>query len=411
VAFAQRFSDPGTPGRRIPSGLLLIPCLLVLLVLAGCAGQYASRGGGGEAYAPTHYYPPPGPPEDPWGPYIREAAARYDLPAQWIRAVMAQESSGEEQAVSPVGAMGLMQLMPATYAELRAENGLGPDPFNPRDNIFAGTAYIRKMYDRYGAPGFLAAYNAGPRRLDYYLAGTEPLPAETVHYVAAISPNLGDALPMSGPLANYAVASASANSAPTPVSFATGCDVNAAYDPDHPCTSQMASLIASTERNPAGGCDPDAAYDPNNPCIPRRSQAPVQQAAIRQPASTYCDPDAAYDPDRPCTPMPVTTASAAPPIMGRFSASGSVATNGSWAIQVGAFSNQTLARTMAEGAIAQVPDALGIATVELPAVTTSGGVVLYRARLANLSKNAASNACAELNARQLPCIVVPAAAA
>ena len=69
--------------------------------------------------SPRRYYPPPGPHGDPWGPYIREAAARFGVPERWVRAVMHQELGGEQQATSPVGAMGLMQVMPNTYEELR----------------------------------------------------------------------------------------------------------------------------------------------------------------------------------------------------------------------------------------------------------------------------------------------------
>ena len=141
-------------------------------------------GGGGRRI----YYPPPGPHEDPWGPYIQEAAARFRVPGHWVRAVMHQELGGEQQATSPVGAMGLMQIMPTTYDELRVRHQLGDDPYDPHNNILAGTAYIREMYDRYGAPGFLAAYNAGPDRVDSYLAGHAALPDETVNYLAAITP-------------------------------------------------------------------------------------------------------------------------------------------------------------------------------------------------------------------------------
>ena len=86
---------------------------------------------------------------------------------------MRQESDGQEQAVSSAGAMGLMQVMPDTYDDLRQRHPLGSDPFEPHDNIMAGAAYIREMHDRYGAPGFLAAYNAGPLRLDGYLDGSD----------------------------------------------------------------------------------------------------------------------------------------------------------------------------------------------------------------------------------------------
>jgi soluble lytic murein transglycosylase-like protein len=79
------------------------------------------------------------------------------VPEQWIREVMRQESDGQEQVVSSAGAMGLMQIMPDTFDELRQRYTLGGDPFEPHDNIMAGAAYIREMYDRYGAPGFLAA--------------------------------------------------------------------------------------------------------------------------------------------------------------------------------------------------------------------------------------------------------------
>jgi len=71
------------------------------------------------------------------------------------------ESAGKVRARSRKGAMGLMQIMPGTWADLRARYGLGADPYDSHDNILAGTAYIRELYDRYGAPGFLAAYNAG----------------------------------------------------------------------------------------------------------------------------------------------------------------------------------------------------------------------------------------------------------
>ena len=76
---------------------------------------------------------------------------------------MRQESGGQEDVISWAGAMGLMQVMPATYDDLRGRYNLGDDPFDPHNNLLAGTAYLREMYDRFGAPGFLAAYNARPR--------------------------------------------------------------------------------------------------------------------------------------------------------------------------------------------------------------------------------------------------------
>ena len=129
---------------------------------------------------------------DPYGAYIAEAAQRFGIPETWIRAVMRVESAGDVRAISSAGAMGLMQVMPATWADLRARHRLGANPYDPRDNILAGAAYLREMHDRFGSPGFLAAYNAGPGRYEEYLAG-RPLPAETRAYVAALAPIIGGA--------------------------------------------------------------------------------------------------------------------------------------------------------------------------------------------------------------------------
>src|SRR5579859_1326762 len=78
--------------------------ILCLVLLAACAQHGGAPRSASRSYAPSRYYAPPGPPADPWGPYIREAAARFQVPEQWVRAVMRQESGGQQQAVSPVGA-------------------------------------------------------------------------------------------------------------------------------------------------------------------------------------------------------------------------------------------------------------------------------------------------------------------
>ena len=228
--------------------------LAALFLLAGCGGAYQTGWDGRRGYdgngdygydlnAPreavryeaqaSRSYPAPGPASDPWGPYIREAAARFSLPEAWVRGVMRQESGGRQldawgaPVVSVAGAMGLMQVMPRTYDILRARYGLGPDPFEPRSNILAGTAYLKEMYDRFGAPGFLAAYNAGPDRVSAYLAGAAGLPDETVNYVAAIGPRIGMAGtfgPAGGP-AGGAYGSATV----VPVAYAPDAPANAAY--------------------------------------------------------------------------------------------------------------------------------------------------------------------------------------
>lgn len=122
---------------------------------------------------------------------VTEASQRFGIPAQWIAAVMRAESAGDVRAISSAGAMGLMQVMPDTWAELRIRYGLVRDPYDPRDNILAGTAYLREMWDRYGnVAAMLAAYNAGPGRYDEYLSAARQLPAETRSYVAALTPIL-----------------------------------------------------------------------------------------------------------------------------------------------------------------------------------------------------------------------------
>ena len=135
------------------------------------------------------------------GPISARPSKRFDVPEIWIRSVMRVESGGNEYLngqliTSSAGAMGLMQVMPDTYDELRDRYSLGDDPFDPHENILAGTAYLREMYDIYGSPGFLAAYNAGPRRLDDYLSNNRALPDETRRYVAMIGPNIVGVYPV-----------------------------------------------------------------------------------------------------------------------------------------------------------------------------------------------------------------------
>ncbi len=203
------------------------------------SGARSAGGGYGRSYASAatyraraaRRYAAPGPSHDPWGPHIREAAARFRVPEGWVRAIMQQESGGRlyfasgELITSRAGAMGLMQVMPGTYEELRQRYGLGPDPYHPRDNIHAGTAYIREMADRFGAPYFAAAYNAGPQRVSAWLRGETSLPSETSNYLASVAPRLGRA---SAPAAPAAPAAPRLEMAEAP---AAGGDGFAAYDP------------------------------------------------------------------------------------------------------------------------------------------------------------------------------------
>ncbi len=242
--------------RRCPALLASVTVLALALALAGCGGRsypmarwdgrrgYDGHGDYGynldapreaavfEARA-SQNYPAPGLPGDPWGPYIHEAAVRLSVPEAWIRGVMQQESGGLQTSAdgSPItsiaGAMGLMQVMPGTYDVLRQRYALGPDPYDPHDNILAGAAYLKEMHLRFGAPAFLAAYNAGPDRVDAFLNGSTMLPDETVNYVAAIGPRIGMAGSVgAGPYGggNYGaeVAAAPFSSDPADAAYAGG---------------------------------------------------------------------------------------------------------------------------------------------------------------------------------------------
>ena len=201
---------------------------------------------------------------DPYGAFITEAAQRCGVPEAWIRAVMRVESAGDVRAISSAGAMGLMQIMPATWAELRVRHRLGSNPYDPRDNILAGAAYLRDMHDRYGSPGFLAAYNAGPGRYEEYLAG-RPLPAETRAYVTTLAPIVGGG-ELAGPVVVAAAdplawtraplfvvqSAGSGPAAPTQSEGAPGNSTASAPERDQgPAASRTDGLFVA--RNVAGG--------------------------------------------------------------------------------------------------------------------------------------------------------------
>jgi soluble lytic murein transglycosylase-like protein len=138
-----------------------------------------------------------------WKPMVAKAASTFALPEAWLNAVMARESGGRtilngQPITSSAGAMGLMQVMPHTYEDLRRQLGLGADPYAPEDNITAGAAYLQQMYRRYGYPGLFAAYNAGPGRFDDFLFRQRPLPNETLAYVAKIAPGAETAFSSAG---------------------------------------------------------------------------------------------------------------------------------------------------------------------------------------------------------------------
>ena len=369
------------------SGARAIGSLILLALLAACASQGPRTGATQEAarYA-AHArgnYAPPGPPGDPWGPYIHEASNRFDVPDTWIRAVMHQESGGNEYQngqliTSGAGAMGLMQVMPATYDELQARYDLGDDPYDPHNNILAGTAYLREMYDIYGAPGFLAAYNAGPARLDDYLSNNRPLPDETRHYVAMIGPAIDGVYPRTrSPAESYAM-----NTLPINIPPGTRYGHSTQYG------TQYASQRTSAPRKSVQ----TALLVP--PPSPRNAPPPQHQLALAEP---------------PPQPQPtrggfrlVPTANAEPMPERRGGPS-----TGSWAIQIGAFSRPAQAHGAIDTARAHA-QALAAAR-PLVADVHDGRGTLYRARLTGLSRDAAVSACQQLRGHGACMVLSPEA--
>lgn len=397
-----------------------------LVVLAGCSS-------GGAQHAPTvgyyeehahHSYAPPGPPSDPWGPYINEAAARFDVPAQWIRQVMRVESGGHEYingqlTVSSAGAMGLMQLEPATYQEVAEQNGLGSDPFNPYDNIMAGTAYIHTMYQIYGSPGFLAAYDAGPGRLNSYMNNHNALPGETVNYVAMIAPHIQGYYPAHRSEADQLALNTLPRSrvpgilppgfvpqAPSPASLEA---------PDAPV--QVASIAPIAPSGPAIYTSTSVVVGavsmppPPPPLPPAPVQSSVIASALASPQVATLPPPAPSEPQQRhgFSVIPAAMADTPPPPLVRPPAPSYIAQtphHSGWAIQVGAYDTSSNARA-----------ALGIA--ELTAVQMlmgaqpmvmsvhAAGHTKYRARFVGLVRDDAVNACNRLAAGPTGCIVLP----
>jgi len=350
---------------RFRPGPLL--AVLALALLSACAST--SRGPTGADYAAraSHNYTPPGPPDDPWGPYIVEASKRFDVPERWIREVMRQESGGRTHMngapiTSSAGAMGLMQIMPATYTELRGRYDLGDDPYHPRNNIMAGTAYIREMYDLYGSPGFLAAYNAGPGRLEDYLYRNRGLPVETRRYVASVGPYIIDNHPQRrAPAEVYAAAA-------IPLNIPRGGRATqmARAGSGRPQPSRSAVQVAQLPAPSTRSATVVAAAPP--PTSSRGGFGLISQAQ----ASTL-----------PRAPTPAS---------------------GTWAVQVGAFGSESQAR----GAIGRAKQQARELAAARSAVTTvrQGRGKLYRARVVGMSRAAAMSACERISRARGNCMVL-----
>lgn len=452
-------------GRKVLRRLVrATPVLGLLGFLAACAGQptggpsvpVAEEAAQYRAHARS-YYAPPGPPEDPWGPYIQEAAKRFDVPEVWVRAVMQQESGGRlfhngSFVTSAPGAMGLMQLMPPTYDEMRAAYNLGSDAYEPHDNIMAGTAYLRQMYDTYGSPGFLAAYNAGPGRLEDFITRNRILPRETRNYVAAIGRKIVGISPANRSQADILVASHDSmaqsyqpvltNSATSAVSTAwanrsaggtatqpvqvasagTGTGTST-YGADwHPLARNTATTTARNDVSSVwakrlaadGQAAPSAsapvqvaqAVDASDP-VPNPSEDTSSDDAVASDNAPVLRVAAVTTPQQQAPVTPPTgkhlhlvspaMAEPAPLQSSRMRAN----TPKNWAIQVGAFGSASLAQQATGHAKTKASSALSGAKAQVATVQVKKSR-LYRARLTNLSHDDAVAACRSLSG----CVVV-----
>ncbi len=348
--------------------------LAALALLSACASQaprISSREEAARYAAITpRDYTAPGPPWDPWGPYITLASQRFNVPELWIREVMRVESGGQEYLngepiTSPAGAMGLMQVMPDTYQELEAEYGLGDNPYDPRDNILAGTAYIREMYDLFGSPGFLAAYNAGPEAYEEYLTRRAPLPWETRRYVAMIAPRIRGVYPGAGG-EQFAMNT-------TPVRLPSPA----------PPVSRPPSVVRVAQLP-----------EPPRPVVP---PPPVRRVAPppplpRPPGGFHLITPALAGTLPPRPPGPLTGSP-----------------RGNWAIQVGAFDHIDQAHAAISAAIREAPGPLRAAWQMVGSVREQRGM-LYRARLVGISREAAVQACEQLGHVHTACFVISPAA-
>lgn len=185
---ALPWTGASTAARLARSGVRVWAVVSLLLIFA--ASDSAALAESGLALAQVVVQA-----SNPFAVFVDEASKRFAIPMNWIGSVISIESAGDVHAKSPKGAMGLMQIMPATWAGLRERYHLGNDPYDPHDNILAGTAYLRELLDRYGSPGVFAAYNAGPFRYEEHLAGGS-LPDETRAYVAKLASLLAIELPL-----------------------------------------------------------------------------------------------------------------------------------------------------------------------------------------------------------------------
>ncbi|PWC37466.1 lytic transglycosylase domain-containing protein [Azospirillum sp. TSO35-2] len=351
----------------------LLTCAALTALLSACA----SGGGSHRTASPAEI-----------DAHVAEASKRFDMPELWIREVIRQESGGRttvngQPIVSKAGAMGLMQVMPATYDEMRRKHNLGSDPYDPHDNIIAGTAYLREMYNLFGAPGFLGAYNCGPGCYGDYLAGKRNLPGETKRYIASVGPRLNRTPAPNG--ADIVLVSAPSSDSPP--------DYGSAYASSRPTPSYTAPSYTAPS------------YEP--PAARVQNRAPISVAALPSPAPTPAPAPAPAV--RVVAPDTSTSESPAPRLVASAGIASGVAmgggSSGVWTVQLGAFRSADDSSRVIDRARSSMPGMLSRTQRVVQAVDTQTGP-LYRARLSGLSQQDAASACSGLVTMGMACFVV-----
>jgi hypothetical protein len=288
-----------------------------------------------------------------------------------------REYRGGQLTVSSAGAMGLMQLEPETYQEMAARYGLDNDPFNPYDNIMAGTAYIHEMYEVYGSPGFLAAYDAGPGRLNSFMNGNRPLPNETNNYIAMIAPNIQGYYPAHRSEADQLALNtlpASTGSGILPAGFVPG-RAPAPFAPDAPSAPVQVAMLAPTP-------PPESSVYTPGPALSEPAPPPRPKPSFSLIASAMAD-------------VPP------PQAQHQYVAPGHVG----WAIQLGGYTSKSNANA-----------AIGIAELSAVEVLMKGQPVIvsyhvggskrYHARVVGLPHDDAVEACHRLREGPTGCVVL-----
>lgn len=378
----RTFLLPGTAQKRKRTLCSLF--LGGLATLSACAGPTRST------------YRAPGAALNPWGPYIQEASTRFSIPQSWIRAIMQQESGGHQYMHGrPIrsihGAVGLMQIKPDTYRELARRYHLGSDPYNPHDNIMAGSGYIRELYDRFGSPGFVTAYNCGPQCAENHRSRGTSLPSYARTYLASVSPHLNDPVPATTTTTEMAYATAPSAAIPQQVAVPASPPAYRVVAASAPATVAVASAAPAS---PAGTATaPPLADDDLAPPAPYASSD--GDIAVSSAAGTEAAGQALTTP----AVTPATyTAPAATTVWQQD-------TGGNAMIQIGAFSTQERALQAATLA-RQSSGGLASAVNRIELIPTTNGRQIWRTRLAGLSATQTGPICSQLRQQGLSCILV-----